>query len=269
MNLGDPVRALMSARAGGVSQAPYNACNLGDHVGDDPVAVTHNRGLLAAHMQAEPVWLTQVHGNRVVRLSRTPAPSDPDRVCPTPGAPQPEADGAFTTEPGLACTVMVADCLPVLVEVGANYRVDLTDFAAKLDNADAVMISHMRGHTSDMDRIMALCDAAGVPVINDIGLAALALLVAESDPAHKDTLIRLVMNMLASGPISAFSKPEPLSSQILYRLNAEAKISLRDSGVVRIRRSIFLEGNNLPGLLNTILSSKISIIGPEPLIEKS
>lgn len=42
-----------------------------------------------------------------------------------------------------------------------------------------------------------LFDAAGVPVINDIGLAALALLVAESDPAQKDTLIRLVMNMLA------------------------------------------------------------------------
>ncbi|PUE09597.1 hypothetical protein B9Z51_08960 [Limnohabitans sp. T6-5] len=57
-----------------------------------------------------------------------------------------------------------------------------------------------------------LFDAVGVPVINDIGLAALALLVAESDPAHKDTLIRLVMNMLASGPTSTFStfaKPEP------------------------------------------------------------
>lgn len=50
-----------------------------------------------------------------------------------------------------------------------------------------------------------LFDAVGVPVINDIGLAALALLVAESDPAHKDTLIRLVMNMLASGPTSTFS----------------------------------------------------------------
>ncbi len=39
----------------------------------------------------------------------------------------------------------------------------------------------------------------GQPVINDIGLAALALLVAESDPAQKDTLIKLVMNMLAGG----------------------------------------------------------------------
>lgn len=64
-------------------------------------------------------------------------------------------------------SIVHADCVPVLVEVGENYRVDMEDFAAKLPGADAVMISHMRGHTSDMDAIMALCDAAGVPVIED------------------------------------------------------------------------------------------------------
>ena len=63
--------------------------------------------------------------------------------------------------------VVHADCVPVLVEVGQNYRVDMGDFAAKLDGADAVMISHMRGHTSDMDAIMALCDARNIPVIED------------------------------------------------------------------------------------------------------
>lgn len=63
--------------------------------------------------------------------------------------------------------VVHADCTPVLVEVGENYRVDLADFAAKLPGADAVLISHMRGHTSDMDAIMALSDAAGVPVVED------------------------------------------------------------------------------------------------------
>ena len=63
--------------------------------------------------------------------------------------------------------VLHADCLPVLVEVGDNYRVDMTDFAAKLDNAQAVLISHMRGHTSDMDAIMALCDARHIPVVED------------------------------------------------------------------------------------------------------
>lgn len=63
--------------------------------------------------------------------------------------------------------VIHADCEPVLVEVGQNYRVDMVDFAAKLPGAGAVLISHMRGHTSDMDAILTLCDAAGIPVVED------------------------------------------------------------------------------------------------------
>ena len=64
-------------------------------------------------------------------------------------------------------SVLHADCTPVLVEVGPDYRIDLDDLAAKLPGADALLISHMRGHTSDMDAIMGLADAAGVPVIED------------------------------------------------------------------------------------------------------
>lgn len=63
--------------------------------------------------------------------------------------------------------VLHAGCLPVLCEVGSNYRIDLDDFAAKLPGMSAVIVSHMRGHTSDMDAIMALCDAADIPVIED------------------------------------------------------------------------------------------------------
>lgn len=48
-----------------------------------------------------------------------------------------------------------------------------------------------------LNRNGRLLDRVGLPVINDIGLAALALLVAESDPTHKETMIRLIMNMLA------------------------------------------------------------------------
>ena len=65
-------------------------------------------------------------------------------------------------------SVVHADCIPVLCEVGDNYRVDLRDFEAKLDDTiTAVIISHMRGHTSDMDAIMTLCDARGIPVVED------------------------------------------------------------------------------------------------------
>lgn len=64
--------------------------------------------------------------------------------------------------------VVHADCTPVLVEVGADYRIDLEDFAAKLtEDIACILISHMRGHTSDMDAIMALADARGIPVIED------------------------------------------------------------------------------------------------------
>ncbi len=64
-------------------------------------------------------------------------------------------------------SIVHADCIPVLCEVGDNYRVDMADFAAKLDSVQAVIISHMRGHTSDMDAIMELCDARNIPVIED------------------------------------------------------------------------------------------------------
>ncbi|UZD91649.1 DegT/DnrJ/EryC1/StrS family aminotransferase [Cognatishimia activa] len=60
-----------------------------------------------------------------------------------------------------------ADLSPVLCEVGENYRIDMNDFAKKIDDVQAVIISHMRGHTSDMDAIMAICDEKGIPVIED------------------------------------------------------------------------------------------------------
>jgi dTDP-4-amino-4,6-dideoxygalactose transaminase len=63
--------------------------------------------------------------------------------------------------------VLHAELTPVLVEVDHTLRIDMDDFRAKLPGAAAVMISHMRGHTSDMDAIMAACDAAGIPVIED------------------------------------------------------------------------------------------------------
>ncbi|MBF9056749.1 aminotransferase class I/II-fold pyridoxal phosphate-dependent enzyme [Rhodobacterales bacterium HKCCA1065] len=65
-------------------------------------------------------------------------------------------------------SIVHARMQPVLVEVGENYRIDLDDFTAKIDqDIDAVLISHMRGHTSDMDAIKALCDARNIPVIED------------------------------------------------------------------------------------------------------
>lgn len=104
------VQALMSTRAGGVSVAPFDSLNLrppglpGAAV-DDPAAVHENQRRFAAALGAQPVWLDQVHGADVLRLS-------PDHL--RPGAALVRADASICTEPGVACTVLVADCLPVL-----------------------------------------------------------------------------------------------------------------------------------------------------------
>jgi dTDP-4-amino-4,6-dideoxygalactose transaminase len=56
---------------------------------------------------------------------------------------------------------------PVFVDVTQGLVIDLDDLTAKLDQARVLLLSHMRGHICDMDRLMALCDAAGVTVVED------------------------------------------------------------------------------------------------------
>lgn len=97
------VGAAMSTRAGGVSAAPFDSLNFGRATGDDAEAVAENRRRWAAAIGARPVWLRQVHGTQVLRLTAD-----------TPEAPPEPADAAWTTERGIACNVGAADCLPVL-----------------------------------------------------------------------------------------------------------------------------------------------------------
>lgn len=95
------VGALMTTRRGGVSGGDFDSLNLKAGLGDDDVAVRANQARLREAIGAEPVWLDQVHGRDVVRLGSVPA----SRPC---------ADASLSTEPGVACVVQVADCLPVL-----------------------------------------------------------------------------------------------------------------------------------------------------------
>ena len=95
------VRAALTTRAGGVSSAPWHSWNLGNHVGDNPQHVAENRALLSQRLNVRPVYLQQVHGTEVLALNA----STPDGLV---------ADACWTSVPGVACTVMVADCLPLL-----------------------------------------------------------------------------------------------------------------------------------------------------------
>lgn len=95
------VHSLITTRNGGDSAPPYASMNLGLRVDDDASTVMRNRALLRACLPAEPRWLKQVHGTRAIEASAWYADV--------------EADAIYTREAGVVCTVMMADCMPVLL----------------------------------------------------------------------------------------------------------------------------------------------------------
>lgn len=101
------VGALATTRVGGFSAAPYDdgngggGLNLGLHVGDDAAVVARNRALVEAQLPGQPAWLAQVHGVAVVDAAMVPEQP-------------PVADASIATQAGAVCTIMTADCLPVL-----------------------------------------------------------------------------------------------------------------------------------------------------------
>jgi polyphenol oxidase len=96
------VQAVFTTRAGGFSRAPWDSLNLGDHVGDAPDHVAANRAALQQAIATRPIFLKQVHDVGVEQLSS----ATPDGTV---------ADACVTRQRGVACTIMVADCLPVLL----------------------------------------------------------------------------------------------------------------------------------------------------------
>lgn len=94
------VRALQTMCGDG--SAPFGGFNLGDHVGDDMQSVVNNRNALSIKIESFPIWLRQVHGISVFPIDRIPEVA-------------PEADAAMTQMRHLACAILTADCLPVLV----------------------------------------------------------------------------------------------------------------------------------------------------------
>ena len=127
-------------RHGGVSRGPYASLNLGIHVGDDAAAVAENRSRFAARCElpAEPRWLTQVHGSRVVRDAEAGS----------------EADAAITANSGQVCVVMVADCLPVLLTDAAGTEVAAAH-AGWRGLADGVLENTVDAFTAAPSRLQA------------------------------------------------------------------------------------------------------------------
>ncbi|MFL6704857.1 MAG: peptidoglycan editing factor PgeF [Paraburkholderia graminis] len=118
-NVAPRVRALVTTRNGGVSKPPFGrwrdgadepgGLNLGMKSGDDPAVVAANRArLLTLAGVADAGWLDQVHAARIVRAE------DALREAQANGTPT-QADASVTDRAGIACVVMIADCMPVLL----------------------------------------------------------------------------------------------------------------------------------------------------------
>ena len=103
-DVGPGVQAHFTDRFGGVSAPPYDELNLATHVGDAPAAVADNRARLhhALPALAGIAWMAQQHGAEVAVVEAVPAPP-------------PAVDALVTSVPGLALSVLVADCIPVLM----------------------------------------------------------------------------------------------------------------------------------------------------------
>lgn len=147
------VRRVTTTRAGGVSVAPYDSFNLGDHVGDDPVAVEANRRRLAdgIGMPFERlVWMEQIHSRTVTVVSGPVA------------GPVEATDALVTAEPNLALVVLTADCVPLLLsddEAGVIAAVHAGRVGARIGIVPRVL-DEMVALGADIARISVLLGPA-------------------------------------------------------------------------------------------------------------
>lgn len=98
----DAVNAYSTTRRGGASLPPFDSFNFGTHVGDNMDAVAQNRQHLihALSLPSSPHWLNQVHGTQVIHTDQWESGCD--------------ADACYSKQIEQVCTIMTADCLPVL-----------------------------------------------------------------------------------------------------------------------------------------------------------
>lgn len=164
------VRALQTTRLGGFSRAPFDAFNLGSHVGDDAEAVVANRKLLGACVPSEPVWLEQVHGTNVVVAEQV---SD-----------VPHADASVSRQPGTVCVVMTADCLPVLL-CDDDGTVVAAVHAGWRGLADGVIELALKAMQVDARHVMGWLGPAIGPQAFEVGDEVRALFVARNACAQK------------------------------------------------------------------------------------
>lgn len=202
------VRAYSTSRSGGVSGPPFDSLNLAEHVGDDMEKVAENRARLkhALDLPAEPMWLKQVHGTRVVDAASVSRSRHP-------ASGTPEADGSYTRETGVVCAVLTADCLPLLLCDEQGSRVAAVHVGWR--GLSAGVIEEALQHLGDTRQLMAWLGPAIGPQSFEVGGEVREMFVAHDAEANH-----------------AF-RPSPAERWLadLYQL---ARLRLNAQGVTRI-----------------------------------
>lgn len=150
------VKALTTTRHGGVSQGPYASLNLADHVGDAADDVRQNRLAIRRQLNLPkpPVWLHQVHGDKVVDAAHC-------GQCPS-------ADASFAAQARVVCAVLTADCLPVLFCDREATRIAAAH-AGWRGLAAGVLESTVRALDIEPERLLAWMGPAIGPAAFEVG----------------------------------------------------------------------------------------------------
>ncbi len=218
------VRALVTTRSGGVSLPPYGrvidgvqapgGLNLGLRTDDDRAHVEENRARLRSLVGVQAAWLQQVHGNVVVRADEVVRAGE-----------SPRADASVTSVPGVACVVMAADCMPVLLAdeagraVGAAHAGWRGLVAGIVENAarEVAALADTRAET-----LHAYLGPAIGPQAFEVGDDVRDAFMAEAEGAER-------------GPTSdAFVPRTQMQGKYLADLYALARLRLARQGIVRV-----------------------------------
>jgi YfiH family protein len=175
------VRAVVTTRHGGVSAAPYDSLNLGDHVGDDPAAVAENRRRVAAELGVERLTIAdQQHGAGVAVVTAENA-----------GTRFAATDGLVTDAPGVALATLVADCAPVLLvdpvrrAIGAAHCGRRGVLAGVLAATVAALAEHYGSRPEDLVAGVGPCIGPASYEVGEAEAAPFAAdLVRPSRPGH-------------------------------------------------------------------------------------
>lgn len=212
------VKAAVTLRTGGVSEAPYDSLNPATHVGDNAEVVAENRYLIgrALELPAEPCWLEQVHGVSAVDVSCLEQDSEErqgDAV---------KADASFCHQPEGVCVVQTADCLPVLFCNEAGSQVAAAH-AGWRGLAAGVLENTLATFTDD------------APVMAWMG-PAISQLAFEVGPEVKEVFLDAanVNPALSSDAIDAAFIPSETEGKLKANLYALARQRLQAAGIKQI-----------------------------------